>query len=62
MSWIETKREITKEDYEAIKSDKKSKREFFTEAELMGYGAIPTRVYERDGRYFIDYGISDCCD
>lgn len=62
MSWIEAKREITKEDYEAIQNGEKEKRDFFDECELNGYGAIPKDVYEYEGKYFIDYGISDSCD
>lgn len=62
MSWKERKREITKDDYDAIKSGEKNKKDFFNECELWGYGAIPGRVYESEGKYFIDYGISDSCD
>ena len=60
--WMQEKREISKEDFEAINAGKKSVKDFFNEAEICGYGAIPRQPYEKDGQYFIPYGISDSCD
>lgn len=62
MSWHHGKREITKEDYEAILNGEKGQDDFFSESELLGYGAIPSKPYEKDGKYYIPYGISDSCD
>lgn len=63
MSWTDgNRREITKDDYDAIKSGRKNKKEFFSDWELCGYGASPGRIFEEDGKYFIEYGISDSCD
>lgn len=56
-------REITKEEYDAIKAGEKRTDDFFSEAELMGYGACPSFIpVEREGKYYIPYGISDSCD
>ena len=62
MAWVYHDREISKEDYEAIKAGAKKVNEFFDVAEICGYGAIPSRPYEKDGKYFIPYGISTSCD
>ena len=62
MSWYHDKKEITKEDYEAILTQEKSMRSFFTETQIMGYGATPEDAIEKDGKYYILYGISDTCD
>lgn len=62
MAWVSNTREISKEDYEAITSGAKKLHEFFSEAELVGYGAIPRKPYEKDGKYYIPYGISTSCD
>ena len=34
----------------------------FTDAELIGYGAVPLRVEEIDGKFFVNYIIYDSCD
>lgn len=62
MSWYHDKKEITKEDYEAILAGEKTPRDFFNVTEIMGYGAIPEQPVEKDGTYYIPYGISDTCD
>jgi hypothetical protein len=62
MSWYHSDREITEEDYKAIMDKKKSPRDFFSVSEIAGYGAIPSMPYEKDGKYFIPYGMSDSCD
>jgi len=62
MSWVERKREITKEDYDAIKNGEKGVNAFFSEAEMIGYGAIPSMPVEHEGKYYIPYGISTSCD
>ena len=62
MGWYYENREITKEDYENIKAGKKRAYDFFSIAETAGYGAIPHEPYEKDGKYFIPYGISNFCD
>lgn len=62
MAWVHELREITKEDYEAIQAGRKSERDFFNEAEICGYGAIPRRAIAKDGEYYIPYGISTSCD
>ena len=61
--WISGKRRpISKEDYEAIKAGEKDVYDFFNEWEVMGYGAIPSQPVEKDGEYYIPYGMSDSCD
>ena len=55
-------REITKEDYEAIQKGEKSVYDFFSTAEVCGYGALPFRPKEQDGKYIIPYNMSDSCD
>ena len=62
MAWITNEREITKEDYDAIKARKKGVNEFFNDSELIGYGAIPSSPVEKNGKYYIPYGISTSCD
>ena len=60
--WHYRTKEITKEDYEAIQRNEKTPKDFFNMAQIMGYGASPDQPYEKDGKYFIPYGISDSCD
>ena len=55
-------REISKEDFEAIKSGDKSPYDFWSEAAVMGYGLLCHKPVERDGKYFIPYHMSDSCD
>ena len=55
-------REITKEEYEAIKAKEKNVYDFFSNAEVMGYGALPHKPIEKDGKYYIPYDMSDSCD
>ena len=62
MSWKFCDKEISAEDYKAVKSGEKGEYDLFTDAEIIGYGVIPSRMYEKDGKYFIRYGISDSCD
>ena len=62
MGWYYNDREISKEDYDAINAGEKKKSDFFSEAELVGYGAIPQKPVEKDGKYYIPYGISSSCD
>ena len=61
MYW-QRERKITKEDYDAIMSGEKKREDFFSESEIWGYGACPHEPIERDGEYYIPYGISDSCD
>ena len=62
MGWYHDKREISKEEYDDIKAGKRRVRDFFSDTEIMGYGAIPDQPVEKDGKYYIPYGISDTCD
>ena len=62
MSWYHTEKEITKADSDKNKTGEAKLTDFFTEAELCGYGAIPRMPYESEGKYYIPYGISDSCD
>lgn len=55
-------REITKEDYEAIKNKEKSVYDFFSEAEVCGYGASAYQPVEKDGKYIIPFNMSNSCD
>ena len=57
-----TQREITKEQYDKIVAKEMKMYELFSEAERMGYGALPHGVFEKDGKYFVSYSISDSCD
>ena len=60
--WVHREKEISKEDYEKIMSGKAKKTDYFSDAQLIGYGAIPSKPYEKDGKYYIPYGISTSCD
>ena len=60
--WINRNKEISKEEYEAIKAGEKDVYDFFSEAAIVGYGAIPSNPVEKDGKYYIPYGISSSCD
>lgn len=62
MSWVHREREISWEDYYDIEAGRKNEDDLFTEAELCAYGAALLDTYERDGKYYIYYGISDNCD
>lgn len=62
------KREITAEQYNrAIALNKgyltkHDTNKVFTEAEMIGYGCLPSNVFEQDGKYWVWYYISDTCD
>ena len=58
----QTRREITKEQYDKIVAKEMPMFELFSEAERMGYGALPHSVYEEDGKYYVFYSISSSCD
>lgn len=60
--WLHKQREISKEDFDAIKAGKKKEDDFFDICEICGYGAITHSAVEKDGKYYIPYGISDSCD
>ena len=62
MAWKETRKEITKDEYDALNTGAKKLDDFFSEADIAGYGAIPGQPYEKDGKYYIPYGISTSCD
>lgn len=62
MAWVHREREISWEDYYDIEAGRKNEDDLFTEAELCAYGATPLDTYERDGKYYIYYGISTSCD
>ena len=64
------RKEITKEFYERCNPQPHKinrvpdelKPEIFSEAQLWGYGIYSTSVYERDGKYFVEYEQGDTCD
>ena len=62
MSWLHKEREISKDAYYDIEAGKKEMEDYFTQCELVAYGATPLVTYERDGKYYIYYGISTSCD
>ena len=62
MSFNMNYRQISKEDYEAIKAGAKNVADFFNIAETAGYGALPYPPEQRDGKYVIPYYMSDSCD
>lgn len=55
-------REITKEEFDQIKAKERSVYSFFSEASVMGYGLLAYQPFERDGKYFIPFNMSDSCD
>ena len=57
-----TQREITKEQYDKIVAKEMSMSELFSVAERCGYGALAHSVFEKDGKYYVSYSISDSCD
>lgn len=62
MAYRTHEREITKEEYEKIKNREMNKYNLFSESAVMGYGLIAYEPFERDGKYFISFSMSDCCD
>lgn len=62
MSWLHKEREISKDAYYDIEAGKKEMEDYFSQCELVGYSATPLDAYERDGKYYIYYGISTSCD
>jgi len=60
--WVHSEKEITKEEYDKIMSGEAKKTDFFSDAQLIGYGAIPSSPIEKDGKYYIPFGISTSCD
>lgn len=60
--WMRREREISKEEYELILKGDKDVYDFFSIAETAGYGALPYQPFEKDGKYYIPYGISNSCD
>jgi hypothetical protein len=62
---IAKEREITRDDYIAIKEGKKSIYEFFDICERCGYGVYgATAIQDRHNpdRYYIAYDIGSSCD
>lgn len=55
-------REIKKEEYEEIKANKKNPYSLFDAAAVMGYGLSIDNVFERDGKCYVGYYMSDSCD
>ena len=55
-------KEITKEEFEKIKAGELNKYSFFTEAQVIGYGLIASQPFEREGKYYIPYSMSNSCD
>ena len=63
MGWNYHDREITNEEYEKIQSGEIKESDFFSDAEIMGYGAVIYKAKKADdGRCFIPYGIASSCD
>ena len=57
--------EITKEQFDKCPRGfvpPELEPEFFDGSILHGYGLYRTRVYEKDGKYFLDFKIGDTCD
>ena len=55
-------RRIKKEEYDAINTGTMNMIDLFDDSQIMGYGASPRKVFERDGEYFVGYYMSDSCD
>lgn len=56
------KKEISKENYEAIKAGEKSVYDFFSEAAVIGYGCVAFEPFEKEGKFYIPYNMSNSCD
>lgn len=56
------KREISKEQFEAVKAGQMSVYSFFYDWERFGYGIYSPHVIELDGKYFVSYYMGDSCD
>ena len=55
------KREITREQYiDAIEN--KNTAGLYTPQELVGYGVYQERIYEQDGKCYLDFMLGDSCD
>lgn len=62
-------REITKEEYEKVMAVNKNgyvvgalENQFFTMAQLWGYGVYSARVSEENGKYMLRWESGDSCD
>lgn len=62
------KREITAQQYNRAVALNQCRltmqdvKDVFTDAEMIGYGCLPSNVFEQDGKYWVWYYISDSCD
>lgn len=54
-------REISKEKYIQV-TEHRDASGVFTPQEVMGYGVYNEKYYERDGKYYVDFRLGDCCD
>lgn len=57
---VDVEREITKEEYEQAKS--KGAASLVSDNVKMGYGLYSSSVYEKDGKYYLEYQRGDSCD
>ena len=57
---IHVRIEITKEDYD--KATAKSPYAIVSESILMGYGCCGAKVYEENGKYYLEYDRGNSCD
>ena len=62
--------ELTKEQYDELMTASKGRgvvpeeleTKYFDISTLRGYGLYGTRVYEKDGKYFLNYNRGESCD
>ena len=67
---IHNTREITQAEYEEIMRESNGRgivpehleTKYFSPTILRGYGLYGTRVYTRDGKYYLDYNTGSSCD
>lgn len=63
-------REITKEQFDEIMTASNGRgfipanleEKYFDVCILWGYGLYGTRVYEKEGKYYLDYSRGESCD
>ena len=58
----DSRRELTKDQYDRYQKGELKKSELFSEAAIMGYGVYLGVPYEEDGKYFVNYSMGSSCD
>lgn len=57
---VDIEREITKENYEKAKAE--GPESIISMDILMGYGCYGAKVFEKDGKFYLQYTRGNSCD